>query len=116
MSLKAAADLLEVDEVLVCKAVEGYSGALGADGAPKKSALTGRYLWEKTNSSAVFGVIAGTGGGIEPAFGYTWTRKNSPVVESYYKNENKSQRWDYEYFFNAAVTLNNAGAIIYSVA
>lgn len=116
MSLKAAADLLEVDEVIVCKAVEGYSAALAADGAPKKSALTSRYLWEKANSSAVFGVVVGTGGGIEPAFGYTWTRKNSPVVESYYKNENKSQRWDYEYFFNAAVTLNTGGAIIYSVA
>lgn len=116
MTTKAAADLLEVDEVFVCKAVEGYSGALGADGAPKKSALTGRYIWEKANSSAVFGVISGSGSGIEPAFGYTWTRMNSPVVESYYKNETKSQRWDFEYFFNAAVTLNTAGGIIYSIA
>jgi len=116
MSLKAAAELLEVDEVLVGKAVEGYSGALGADGAPKKSAVTGRYLWEKANSSAMGGLIVGNGSGIEPAFGYTWTRKNSPIVESWYKNENKSQRWDSEYFFNAAVTLNSAGAIIYSIA
>lgn len=116
LSLVAAAELLEVDEVLVGRAVEGYSGALGADGAPKKSALTGRYLWEKANSSAMGGLIVGNGSGIEPAFGYTWRRKNSPIVESWYKNENKSQRWDYEYFFNAVVTLNDAGGIIYSIA
>jgi hypothetical protein len=61
-------------------------------------------------------MIVGSGGGIEPAFGYTWERMNSPVVESYYENQTKSQVWDYEHFFDPAVTLNSAGGQYYSLA
>lgn len=111
-----AAALLEVDEVLVGYAVYGAPSANAADGGVKKSALTMGYAWEKTNSSCAGLCIVGTGGGIEPAFSYTWERANSPVVESWYDNSTKETKYDYEHFFDPAVTLNTAGAILYSIA
>ncbi len=116
MSEAAAAQLLHVDEVLVCNAVYGTPSAPGSEGGVKKSALTGGFLWDSVQSSNAGIVIRGTGGGIEPAFGYTWERVNSPVVESYYENQTKSQVWDYEHFFDPAITLNTAGAMYYSLA
>lgn len=111
-----AAALLEVDEVLVGYAVYGAPSANASDGGVKKSALTMGYVWEKTNSCCAGMCIVGTGGGIEPAFSYTWERANSPVVESWYDNATKQTMYDYEHFFNPAVTLNTAGAILYSIA
>lgn len=111
-----AAALLEVDEVLVGYAVYGTPSANASDGSVKKSALTMGYLWEKTNSCCAGMCIVGTGGGIEPAFSYTWERQNSPVVESWYDNATKQTMYDYEHFFDPAVTLNTAGAILYSIA
>lgn len=116
VTLQMAAALLEVDEVLVGYAVYGAPSANGADGGVKKSALTMGYVWEKTNSCAAGLTIVGTGGGIEPAFAYTWERMNSPVVESWYNNATKETMYDYEHFFSPAVTLNSAGAILYSIA
>jgi hypothetical protein len=111
-----AAALLEVDEVLVGYGVYGSPSANAADGGVKKSALTGGYVWEKANSCCAGLCIVGTGGGIEPAFSYTWERMNSPVVESWYDNSTKETKYDYEHFFDPAVTLNSAGAILYSIA
>jgi hypothetical protein len=116
ISEKAAAQLLQVDEVLVAKAVFGSPSAPGSDGAPKKSAPTMAFLWDNVQSSNAGVAIRGTGGGIEPAFGYTWERQNSPVIESYYDNATKSQVYDYEHFFDPAITLNDAGAMYYSIA
>jgi hypothetical protein len=116
MSTQAAAQLLQVEKVVVGYAVAGSPSAPGSEGGVKKSAVTMSYLWEATNSSCAGCAIVGTGGGIEPAFGYTWERMNSPVVESYYENRTKSQVWDYEHFFSPAITLNTAGGIYYSIA
>ena len=72
--------------------------------------------WDSVQSANAGCAIVGTGGGIESAFGYTYERANSPVVESYYDNSTKSQVWDYEHFFDAAVTLSSAGGQYYSLA
>lgn len=110
---QAAAELLEVDEVLIGKAnfASGLTeGKFGGD------AVTQAFIWDVVQSNNFGILIRGTGGGIEPAFGYTWERLNSPVVESYYENQTKQQIYDYEHFFTPAVTLNTAGAFYYSLA
>lgn len=116
MTTTAAAQLLQVDEVLVGKSVYGYPGDEGATGPPKRTQPTMAFVWDKVQANNAGLMIVGSGGGIEPAFGYTWERMNSPVVESYYENQTKSQVWDYEHFFTPAVTLNTAGALYYSLA
>lgn len=112
MSASAAAQLLQVAEVHIGYAVYGY----GSDGGVKKTAPTMGYLWESVNSAAAGCAYVGSGGGIEPSFGYTYERVNSPVIESYYEYQTKSQVWDYEHFFDPAITLNEAGGIYYSIA
>lgn len=109
---EATARLLKVKKVVVPNAV--YGTGVGT-GKPKGSALTQGFLWDSVATSAGC-CISGTGSGMEPAFGYTWERDNSPIVESYYDNATKSQIWDYEHFFTPAITLNTAGAIYYSLA
>lgn len=117
VTTQGVAALLEVSEVLVGYAVYGAPSAPGSEGGFKKSALTMGYLWDSAVQSSNAGcAIVGTGGGIEPAFGYTYERINSPVVESYYENATKSQVWDYEHFFDPAVTLTSAGGQYYSIA
>jgi hypothetical protein len=116
MTTRAAAELLQVEEVYVGYASTGTPSAPGSDGGKGKSAATMAYLWESVNSSAAGVMITGTASGIEPAFGYTYERINSPVIESYYENQTKSQVWDYEHFFTPAITLNTAGAMYYSLA
>lgn len=113
VSKQGTAALLEVAEVVVGYAVFG-SGL--TDGGVKKLAPTMAYLWDSVQSANAGVMIKGTGGGIEPAFGYTWEKLNSPIVESYYENQTKSQVWDYEHFFDPAVTLNSAGGQYYSLA
>ena len=111
-----SAQLLEVDKVLVAYAGYG-TGGKGGEGGKGKADLTKAFLWDNVVQSSNAGaMIVGTGGGIEPAFGYTWERNNSPVIESYYENQTKSQVWDYEHFFDAAVTKTNAGGLYYSLA
>jgi len=112
MSPAAAAQLLQVDEVLIGKAVYGY----GSDGGVKKSAPTMAFAWDSVQANNAGLMIVGSGGGVESAFGYTWERINSPIVESYYDNATKSQVWDYEHFFDPAITLNSAGGFYYSLA
>jgi hypothetical protein len=116
MSEKAAAQLLQVDEVVVGKSVYGSPSAPGSDGAPLKSAPTMAFLWDSVQANNVGMLIRGSAGMVEPAFGYTWERQNSPVIESYYDNATKSQVYDYEHFFDPAITLNDAGAMYYSLA
>jgi hypothetical protein len=115
MTKEAVAQLLQVKTCLVGYAVYG-TGGKGGEGAKGKADLTMAYLWDSVQSSNAGCMIVGTGGGIEPAFGYTWERMNSPVVESYYDNATKSQVYDYEHFFDAAVTLSTAGGLLYSIA
>lgn len=109
---------LQVDEVIIASAVYGTPSANGSDGAPKKSALTVGYLWESVGSGVACAGLAyvGEAAGINPSFGYTYERQNSPVIESYYDNTTKSQIWDYEHFFDPAVTMNEAGYLLYSLA
>jgi hypothetical protein len=109
------AALLQVDEVIIGYAVSG-TGGKGSGGGVGKATLTMSFVWDSVQSSNAGVCIRGTGGGIEPAFGYTWERANSPVIESYYENQTKSQVWDYEHFFDPAITKNTAGSIIYSIA
>jgi len=116
VTAQGTASLLEVSECLIGYAVVGTPSAPGSDGGVGKSAPTMSYLWDSVQSANAGCMIVGSGGGIEPAFGYTWERMNSPVVESYYENQTKSQIWDYEHFFDAAVTLNTAGGLYYSLA
>ena len=116
MGEKAAAELLQVEEVVVGKAVYGSPSAPGSDGAPKKSAPTMAFLWDSVQANNVGMIIRGTGAGIEPAFGYTWERLNSPVIESWYDNATKSQIYDYEHFFDPAITATDSGAMYYSLA
>ena len=115
MSPAAMAQLLQVGKVVIGYAVYG-TGGKASGGGVGKAALTMAYLWDSVQSANAGVAIVGTGGGIEPAFGYTWERMNSPVVESYYDNATKSQVWDYEHFFDPAVTLNTAGGLYYSLA
>lgn len=110
---QGTAALLEVSECVVGYAV---SGTGLTDGGVKKLAPTMAYLWDSVQSANAGCMIVGSGGGIEPAFGYTWEKLNSPVVESYYENQTKSQVWDYEHFFDPAVTLTSAGGQYYSLA
>ena len=81
--------------------------------------MTNGYVWDnvgdKTKNYAG-ALVRGTGSGIEPAFGYTFERVNSPVVESWYDYATKSQVWDYEHFFDPIVTLSTAGAAYYNLA
>lgn len=116
VSRQAAAALLEVSEVIVCNATYGYGSAPGSDGAPLKSPLTKGFLWESVQANNAGLLIRGSGSGIEPAFGYTNERINSPIVESYYENQTKSMIYDQQHFFTPAVTLSKAGFIYYSLA
>ena len=113
VTVEGTASLLEVAEVQIGYAVYG-TGLVTGD--VNKDAATCAYLWDSVHTANAGCVIRGTGGGIEPAFGYTWERINSPVVESYYDNRTKSQVWDYEHFFDPAVTLSSAGGVYYSLA
>lgn len=112
---EGTAALLEVQKVIVGYAVYG-TGGKGGEGGKGKADLTMAYLWDSVQANNAGCAIVGTAGGIEPAFGYTYERMNSPIVESYYDNTTKSQVWDYEHFFDAAVTLNSAGGMYYSLA
>ena len=115
VTAQATANLLEVKECLIGYAVYGTGGTASGGGVGKAS-LTMGYLWDSVQSGNAGCLIRGNGGGIEPAFGYTWERMNSPVIESYYDNQTKSQVWDYEHFFDPAITLNTAGGLYYSLA
>ena len=115
VTAQGTAALLEVSECLIGYAVYG-TGGKGGEGGKGKADLTMAYLWDSVQSANAGAMIVGTGGGIEPAFGYTYDRLNSPVVESYYENASKSQVYDYEHFFDAAVTLTSAGGQYYSLA
>ena len=112
---QGTAALLEVSKVVVGYAVSGTGGKASGGGVGKAS-LTMSYIWDSVQSANAGCAIVGTAGGIEPAFGYTYERDNSPVIESYYENQTKSQVWDYEHFFDPAVTLNSAGGQYYSLA
>lgn len=116
VTTQLTAQLLEVEEVVVAYAAYG-TGGKGGEGGKGKADLTKAFLWDSVVQSSNAGcVIRGTGGGIEPAFGYTWERMNSPIVQSYYDNATKSQIWDYEHFFDAAVTKTDAAGLYYSIA
>jgi hypothetical protein len=116
VTTQLTAQLLEVEEVVVAYAASA-AGGKGGEGGKGKADLTSAFLWDSTVQSSNAGcVIRGTGGGIEPAFGYTWERMNSPIVESYYDNAIKSQVWDYEHFFDAAVTKTDAAGLYYALA
>lgn len=117
VTTQGTAALLEVPSVVVGYAVSAIdTSTVITDGGKGKSAPVQSYLWDSVQSANAGCAIVGSGGGIEPAFGYTWERENSPVVESYYDNSTKSQVWDYEHFFDPAVTLNSAGGQYYSLA
>lgn len=106
------AKLLMVEECVVGYAAYGT----GSDGGKGKTAPTMSFLWESVNSACAGVAFVGKASGIEPSFGYTYERMNSPRVESYYENQTKSQVWDYEHFFDPAITQNEAGYIYYSIA
>lgn len=107
----AVARLLGVEEVVVAWASYLYS----TTGGFLQAAGTTDYLWEATNSACAGFAIRGQGWMV-PAFGYTYERLNSPIVESYYDNATKTMKYDTEHFFSSAVTKNDAGAMYYALA
>lgn len=115
MTTVAMAGLLQVAKVIVGYAIS--SATTYTDGGVKKKTAVPTFLWDNAVQSSNAGcAIVGTGGGIEPSFGYTWERKDSPIIESHYENATKSQVWDYEHFFDPAVTMAEAGGLYYSIA
>jgi hypothetical protein len=117
VTTSGTAAMLEVSECLVGYAVTGTdTSTVITDGGKGKSAPVMSYLWDSVQSANAGCAIVGSGGGIEPAFGYTYEKMNSPVIESYYDNATKSQVWDYEHFFDPAITLTSAGGQYYSLA
>jgi hypothetical protein len=108
---EAVARLLGVEKVVVAWASYAY----GTPGGFLQTTGTVDWLWESVNGACAGCVIRGQGWMV-PAFGYTYERENSPIVESWYSNETKSMRYDTEHFFASAITKKNAGGLYYSLA
>lgn len=105
------AQLLSVQTVQVGYAVSGA----GAGGGKGQADLTMGFIWDSVQSANV--VISITGRGLQiPAFGYTYEKKDSLKVESYYLPQTQTQNYDTSMFYDAFVTLNNAGFLYYSLA
>lgn len=109
----AVAALLQVAKCIVGYAIKGTS-TTGSQGGVGQGALTTSFVWDSVQSANAGCAVVGQGWGI-PSFGYTYERENSPVVESYYLPKNKTQNYDSENFWDAAVTLNTAGGLYYSL-
>ena len=116
---QTVAELLQVSKVVIARAVSGTEQPATRRSPNQGGTYSKGYLWEKVNSgtyAACAGLAYVSLGQDEPSFGYTYQRSNSPIVESYYDNSIKSQVYDYEHFFDAAITLNQAGYLMYSIA
>ena len=107
----AVARLLGVNQVKVAWA----SDVTGTAGGFNQAAGTPEWTWEITNGACAGCCITGLGWQV-PSFGYTYERDNSPIVESWYDNSVKSMKYDYEHFFDAAVTKTNGGAVYTALA
>ena len=108
---KAVAQLLGVKEVVVAWASFVY----GTTGGFNQAAGTADWLWEQVNGACAGVAIVGQGWMV-PAFGYTYERENSPIVESWYDNSIKSMKYDSEHFFSSAITKKDAGFLYYALA
>lgn len=88
----------------------------GSGGGVGQATNANSFVWDGvgTTSGNIALATAGKGWG-EMSFGYTYQKKGSPIVESYYKNENKTQNYDSEHFFDAMIVKNNAGFLIHGV-
>lgn len=107
----AVARLLGVEKVVVAWAGYRY----GTVGGFLQAAGTADWLWEATNGACAGVAVVGQGWQV-PAFGYTYERLNSPIVESWYDNSVKSMKYDTEHFFSSAVTKTDGGAMYYALA
>lgn len=118
ISEQAVAQVLRVEKVVV-----GYaSGYQGAGGGIGQAAVSLGAIWDGAGgsslpSSNVIIAISGRAGvpGI-PAFGYTYERENSPIVESWFDMDEKVQKYSTEWFYDAYVTKNDAAFLAYSIA
>ena len=106
----AVAKLLGVRQVVVAN----VSYTTGTQGGFNQAAGTTDWLWEATNGACAGCAITGLGWMV-PSFGYTYERRNSPIVESWYDNSVKSMKYDTEHFFNSAVTKTDGGAMYYAI-
>ena len=107
----AVAKVLGVQRVVVAWASYAY----GTTGGFNQAAGTTDFLWEAVNGACAGCAVTGLGWMI-PAFGYTYELLNSPIVESWYDNSVKSMKYDYEHFFDPAVTKTDGGGMYYALA
>lgn len=107
----AVAKLLGVKKVLVAWS----SYVTGTAGGFNQASGTPNWLWESVNGACA-GVCTVGQGWMVPAFGYTYKRDNSPIVESWYDNSVKSMKYETEHFFSSAITKKDAGAMYYALA
>lgn len=105
------AALLQIQTVEVGFAASGT----GSGGGKGQADLTMGFVWDSVQSANV--VIAITGRGLQiPAFGYTYEKKDSLKVESYYLPQNQTQNYDTSMFYDPFITLTNAGFLYYGIA
>lgn len=105
------AQLFQIQTVEVGYAASGT----GSGGGKGQADLTMGFVWDSVQSANV--VIAITGRGLQiPAFGYTYEKKDSLKVESYYLPQTQTQNYDTSMFYDPFITLTNAGFLYYGLA
>lgn len=110
VTLQTIANMFDIKTVQVAEAVVDQGSGGGVDQATN----TPGFVWDTvgTTSGNIALAVAGKGWG-EMSFGYTYKKKGSPIVESYYENRTKTQNYDSEHFHDAMLVKNNAGFLIY---
>ncbi len=104
-----AASLLEIPTVKVGRAVYGTGGPGGVG----ETALTMSDLWGSVQAGNVVLAHVGSGWGM-PGFGYTYEKIGYPQVSSYYWQRTKSEVFEEQRIYDAAITLASAGYLIYN--
>lgn len=107
----AVAKLLGVDEVKVAWASYRY----GTTGGFKQTTGTADWLWESVGNACA-GVCVVGAGWMVPSFGYTYRRKGTPYVQSWYDNSVTSMKYDTHNIKTPAITKNDGGALYYNLA
>lgn len=106
-----AAYLLELEEVYVARSIYGY----GPGGGVGEAALTVADTWSTVQSGNFFMCYRGKPELMEPAFGYSFMKKDYPQVAAYRMDSNESDAYDEKRIYTDAVTLATAGFLGYSI-
>lgn len=86
----------------------------GTGGGKNQDDLTNAFIWDYFQANCVALAVKGLGWE-ELSFGYTYAKKNSPIVESWWDNKTKSQNYDEQHFFDALVVSDIAGGLLYGM-